>query len=622
MLYKLLATEIFPNHDWIICSDVDVLFKGDISDSRKYIDDDNYIYGFRPPGKLGKYYENIDMPFKKKLLKGIGAGYLVFNLKKMRIDGIQDKFIEAMKKHGKNLKQAEQDIINIVLEDNLGYLPLKYCFCTYMYNLYRKQDLHDIHVNGNLIDYFLKKYKRNLDDDEIYSKKELLEAFENPVQIHYATDIKPWNTIITKKKIIWLYYLFKTPFFKSFIKNRVKHHYVSTKKTIRKSPETILNKIASRSMIFKKIKKRNTSLIKNNNNLKNKIKEKNKLLKKLIEEKIAPYTIIHIMDNYNFNKPIIDLFNKYSNEKKHFFIFTKYGYSEEMLAIPDYENVLKVHDLNLLLLDNAEKIIFHGLFSGHTIKFLYNNSNLLKKSYWAMWGGDFYFTKETEISKFVKGNFKGYLNLVPKDFEIAKKKYDFKGESYFVSYLSPVSTTQLDNSRIKSQRNFTSIQINHSADASIIEMLNDLKKFKDEQIKIKVILSCGDTEYNDEIISLGEKIYGDKFFPILDYMSPKEYADVLADTNILILNQNRQQGLGNIFGSLYLGAKVYVKGDVGTYDILNDFYDINIYDTYNIKNESFKEFLTNDFHKENSEKSKVFFDESEVYKKWEKVFKS
>ena len=214
-LYKLLLPQLFKNYDRVVVTDVDVVFRGDISPSIDLIDDRYYIMGYRPPYKLLQIYDNYtntNKTIRRKLKEGIGAGFMVYNLSLMRQDNVQEKLLESLSRHISLLIQPEQDIINIVLYKRIGYLPLEYCFCTYMYNLFRKEDELNTEVSGHTIDYLLKKYKNNLQNDKNYSKEELLRAFDSPVQIHFANGIKPWLKTFTKRKSDWLYYLLKTPY--------------------------------------------------------------------------------------------------------------------------------------------------------------------------------------------------------------------------------------------------------------------------------------------------------------------------------------------------------------------------------------------------------------------------
>ena len=347
---------------------------------------------------------------------------------------------------------------------------------------------------------------------------------------------------------------------------------------------------------------------------------------RIIANKVKEYEFVHIMYNDKFNKPFIDFANKYFDISKHCFVFFD-CYDEENFKIPDYKNVFKIINFKNFYLEqriNIKKIILHGLFLESLIDWLYKSPYLLNKCYWVIWGGDLYDDGQITPQKnlFIKQNIKGYITPIKRDFEIAKQKYDFQGECYPAWYISPTKPESLDSSRInKEKRDYISVQIEHSATQSILEALKKLERFKDEPIKVKTILSYGDTKYNDKIIKLGQDIFGDKFSAVTEYMSPEKYSHVLADTDILIMNQKRQQGITNIRALLYLGAKIYIRNDVSTSNFLNED-GFKIFDTLNLDNESYESFI--DFNEADQENnfqcSLKFFDENYIASLWEKVF--
>ncbi|UDQ96959.1 glycosyltransferase family 8 protein [Lentisphaerota bacterium WC36G] len=212
ILIKLILPSIFNNYDKIIVSDVDVVFTGDISKSfTNYNLDNYYIAGVRSLEKLNDFYaaQSYSDEVKEKLFGSIGAGYMIYNLNAMRENNLEDLFLDNLKRYRKIITQPEQDIINISIDkDKILYLPLKYMFCTYMYRLIKKEKL-DLSCSGKWIYYFAKKWLKKIKEDKYNTKNEILEAFISPVQIHYATGIKPWNVLFCYKKFIWLKYFSK-----------------------------------------------------------------------------------------------------------------------------------------------------------------------------------------------------------------------------------------------------------------------------------------------------------------------------------------------------------------------------------------------------------------------------
>ena len=197
--YKFLAPSLFKNYDKIIVSDVDVLWLDDIS--KLYFDfninEDFYIYGWRELIQSNNTQEEL---WKKKKYKKfpkndyhklkIDVGFCVFNLKKMREDNLEEKFIEYANKNLNNLFCPEQDAINVVCYPKIKFMPANAIVCSEAYKNYLKT--------------------KKCYSDEIYSKEEKEFAFNNPIQFHWATHKKVWIEECPLKDL-WKEYLFKTP---------------------------------------------------------------------------------------------------------------------------------------------------------------------------------------------------------------------------------------------------------------------------------------------------------------------------------------------------------------------------------------------------------------------------
>ncbi len=197
---KLIAPILFPQYDRIICSDVDVVFLGDISPSYFLFDDDFYVAGVKDifvPGILDWYVE-FEEEEKTKLYEGIGAGYLLLNLKKMRLDNKHVEMINCYQENLFRLIQPEQDVINLCCYPYIEYLPFEYLVCTGDY----------LSLKKNIA------FRR-----EVLNPERILEdALSHPIQLHYSGFIKPWNSFFSLKQKIWLTELLGTGYFMFFLK--------------------------------------------------------------------------------------------------------------------------------------------------------------------------------------------------------------------------------------------------------------------------------------------------------------------------------------------------------------------------------------------------------------------
>lgn len=310
------------------------------------------------------------------------------------------------------------------------------------------------------------------------------------------------------------------------------------------------------------------------------------------------YKYVHLMYNEKFNKPFVDFLNKHFDEKEHL-ILCKRSFE---YPFPDASNVIEMIDYVGLDFSHAniEKIICHSLFDIELVDLFYNNRELLNKSYWFMWGGDLYGAKRDEKNDFVRKHFKGYHSDLDKEY--ALQTYGMEGKFYRSFYIFPLSREMLDNT-VKKQTDCVTIQINNSSDKSTLEMLDILAKFKHENIKIRTILSYSLTQYNEQIIAKGREIFGDKFEFLNKYLAPQEYAQHLAQNDILVLNQGHQEGFGNTIASLYLGVKVFIRRESSVYGYLNND-GCHIYDSMNIVNLSFDEFISNPYSSANKKETR------------------
>ncbi|WP_264535046.1 TDP-N-acetylfucosamine:lipid II N-acetylfucosaminyltransferase [Flavobacterium sp. N1736] len=121
------------------------------------------------------------------------------------------------------------------------------------------------------------------------------------------------------------------------------------------------------------------------------------------------------------------------------------------------------------------------------------------------------------------------------------------------------------------------ILVGNSADPSNnhLEILQKLSKINLNNKKIYVPLSYGGNEdYKQHIIRKGKELFGENFIPLTDFMSLKEYNEILLSCGILVFNHVRQQGVGNIITMGYLGAKIFINSKSPVYET---------YKTYGIK---------------------------------------
>jgi len=117
------------------------------------------------------------------------------------------------------------------------------------------------------------------------------------------------------------------------------------------------------------------------------------------------------------------------------------------------------------------------------------------------------------------------------------------------------------------------------------DLIKKLESLRNTDIKIFCPLSYGGSQlYIDTVVAKGKEIFGNRFVPILDLIPPEKYLDLIFDIDIVIMNHERQQGLGNIFPLLYFRKKVFLRSDTTSFRYLKGLgctiFDILSVDTF------------------------------------------
>lgn len=186
--YRLLIPDLIPEYDKIIYSDVDVIFRSDLSEVYCQTNlDDYYIAGVNSLAHLVPEYKEYFI--KKRHLdpaRIIYSGNLIFNSKKMREDSLVARFKELA---GNKYLFQDMDILNLVCGGKIYYLTPDFCLSTFISEamVYHKHELL-----------------------QIWNQDELNLAFLSGI-VHYNGQ-KPWKGICINFDIWWEYYR-KSPFF-------------------------------------------------------------------------------------------------------------------------------------------------------------------------------------------------------------------------------------------------------------------------------------------------------------------------------------------------------------------------------------------------------------------------
>ena len=193
--YRLLISSLLPEYDKVIWSDVDVLFKGDLSNIYNTDMEDADWAGViaerqdETKGVHPHYKENkkpyIYMP-----------GFMIVNSVQWREKNMWQRFLKIIDKYGEKLKYFDLDILNLAAEKIMS-VPFEYCV---LENIYDESNIENAPEYPWL--------------ERSQGKEALLKAKNNPIIIHYAgKNPKIWMRKMGDIPSYYWEYMKKSPFF-------------------------------------------------------------------------------------------------------------------------------------------------------------------------------------------------------------------------------------------------------------------------------------------------------------------------------------------------------------------------------------------------------------------------
>ena len=179
---------------------------------------------------------------------------------------------------------------------------------------------------------------------------------------------------------------------------------------------------------------------------------------------------------------------------------------------------------------------------------------------------------------------------VPQEFNLLKKTGLFRYNLDMINFsYYPLEIVVSDDMDIKKETHIKAdtILIGNSAIATNnhLEAFDILRKLVVSDKKIVVPLNYGDKKYANEVVKYGKKTFGQNFNPILNFMPLDNYNQLISSCGFAIMNQYRQQAIGNIITLLWGGTKVFLNDNNLVYPFLKEIGCI----IFSINNDLFKE---------------------------------
>lgn len=327
--------------------------------------------------------------------------------------------------------------------------------------------------------------------------------------------------------------------------------------------------------------------------------------------------ILHLTDDQKFINGAYSSFEEYYPGKNHFFVqVPRKSDGKAVYVIPRdrlfFKSFTNKKDLTSIVEYAQKKHIKHVLihYLSPTKAALANDLKkyLNIKTYWIFYGADLYSWLQREgkyslsdtfsnrkkkfniktlkenlihlflhkqspnriLSKFIyQLNYFCFWNEY--DYLLLKKHYKTNAAHKFFIYYHLLNRSSNNFNFKKSQGK---ILLNHSAsgNGNHKTILNKLKHLNND-LEIKEIiapLSYGNEFIKTDVLQYGKLLFGERFYPLLDFLPMEKYYQLLNDIPVAIFGNRRQEGAGNIFYLLDRGTKVFLRNDNNMISWLRD----------------------------------------------------
>lgn len=165
--YRLLISQLIPQYDKIVWSDVDVLFKKNLHKVYENDISEYYWAGIKAEKNTPETVVHTYFPENKNEFIYM-SGFMLINAAKMRTEKMTAKFFEIIRTFNDRLKMFDLDVLNLAC-DKIASIPFEYCV---LENIYDADDISAASEYSWL--------------ESVYGHKALTAAKADPTIIHYA----------------------------------------------------------------------------------------------------------------------------------------------------------------------------------------------------------------------------------------------------------------------------------------------------------------------------------------------------------------------------------------------------------------------------------------------------
>jgi dTDP-N-acetylfucosamine:lipid II N-acetylfucosaminyltransferase len=169
------------------------------------------------------------------------------------------------------------------------------------------------------------------------------------------------------------------------------------------------------------------------------------------------------------------------------------------------------------------------------------------------------------------------------EYDLILENFSTQAKYSFFFYLNVIPWPLLNEEPDTSMQIATKVKLGVPLDSTMILLGNSgaetnnhlpiLRQFAldtSRNERIIVPLSYGNPVYISYLVEEGKRLLGERFVPVLEYLSPADYAHILKCCDFGIFNAHRAQGVGNIIALLFLGKRIFLNRKARIYDFLQE----------------------------------------------------
>lgn len=346
------------------------------------------------------------------------------------------------------------------------------------------------------------------------------------------------------------------------------------------------------------------------------------------------YKYLHVLffNDIKFYQPLVKILDETEELKPtdHFFITDQMRVYE---SLRDYKNVRLVKQRELYKYMRKSKwIILHSMPLKKWQVILMPNS-ICGRIIWRTWGHDIrpvnkglnifdslrrlvFSLYRKKVEHFFAIGIANEIDIVNAEevfchkFRYFKLNYtDCSEEIGLIQRINPISNDK---------KKYILVGHNCSPVDNHLKILDKLTKFKNEEIHLIIPLSYSDPQngYKEQVIEKAYRIFGEDNVTILkDFMPHEEYIRLISKIDIAIMDMYYSNALGNVQYILYFKKKLYVckNGNMDKAFLLEG---IKPNYTRDIENQSFEEFVRNDYDDRYKNFCDLLYDENSTRIRW------